>query len=85
MRVGGLTVTSGELLHGDVNGVTQMPLEIAAEVADIADEFIAAEGIVLEYVKGDGTKSIAEFSERSKAMSAAIQGLRQRVSRRAKS
>jgi 4-hydroxy-4-methyl-2-oxoglutarate aldolase len=83
VRVGGLTVTSGQLLHGDCNGVTQIPTQIAAEVADIAPEFIAAEAIVLDYVKGTGPKLITEFAERSQAMSAAIQALRTRVSRRA--
>ena len=84
VRVGGLTVEPGELLHGDANGVTQIPGEIAAEVADVATEFIAAEACVLDYVKGPGTKSVAEFGERMKAMSAAIGVLRQRVVRRAK-
>lgn len=82
VRVGGLTVTMGELLHGDANGVTQIPHEIAAEVADISSEFIAAECIVMDYVKGPGDKSVAEFGERMKAMSAAMQQLRQRVSRK---
>lgn len=36
VRVGGLMVTTGELLHGDSNGVTNIPLEIAAEVAQVA-------------------------------------------------
>jgi regulator of RNase E activity RraA len=82
VRVAGLTVQTGELLHGDANGVTQIPREIAAEVADIADEFVAAEAIVLEYVRGPGPKTIAEFASRSAAMSEAITALRKHVSRR---
>jgi regulator of RNase E activity RraA len=82
VRVGGLTVATGELLHGDLNGVTQIPREIADEVADIADEFIAAEAFVMDYVKQDGEKSIQEFRERSKAMRTAMSKLRARVSRR---
>jgi regulator of RNase E activity RraA len=82
VRVGGLTLDSGELLHGDANGVTQIPLEIAADVADVADEFVAAEAIVLEYVKGPGPVTIAEFAARSAEMNAAMATLRQRVSRR---
>jgi regulator of RNase E activity RraA len=82
VRVGGLTVQNGELLHGDLNGVTQIPREIADEVADITDEFIAAEALVMDYVKGRGEKSVREFAERSKAMTAAIGALRDRVSRR---
>jgi regulator of RNase E activity RraA len=80
--VGGLTVDNGDLLHGDANGVTQIPWEIAAEVADIAEEFVAAEAIVLDFVKSKGDKKISEFSERFKALSAAVAALRQRVSRR---
>jgi regulator of RNase E activity RraA len=84
VRVGGLTVCNGELLHGDLNGVTQIPLDIAGEVADITDEFIAAEALVMDYVKQPGEKSVREFAERSKALSAAIGALRARVSRRAR-
>jgi regulator of RNase E activity RraA len=82
VRVGGLTVQHGELLHGDANGVTQIPQEIAAEVADVAQEFVAAEAIVLDYVKGSGAKSVSDFTTRYQALSAAMQTLRQRVSRR---
>ena len=42
VRVGGLAVSQGDLLHGDANGVTNIPPKIAAEVADVADEFMAA-------------------------------------------
>ena len=31
VRVGGLAVGAGDLLHGDANGVTNIPLEIAAD------------------------------------------------------
>jgi regulator of RNase E activity RraA len=81
VRVGGLTVATGELLHGDANGVTQIPLEIAAEVADVAAEFVSAERIVLDYVQSGEEKSIAEFVERSQAMSSAMMDLRNRVRR----
>ena len=79
VRVGGVTIATGELLHGDANGVTQIPLEIAADVADAAAEFVAAERIVLDYVQSGQQKSIAEFVERSEAMSAAMTKLRNRV------
>lgn len=82
VRVGGLTVEQGELLHGDANGVTQIPREIAAEVADITDEFIAAEAFVMDYVKADGPKTIPEFHEGTQAMAAAVKVLRDRVSRK---
>jgi len=83
VRVGGLTVRTGDLLHADANGVTNIPMDIAAEVADIGDEFIAAERIVLDYVQSDGPKRIAEFTERAEGMSAAMAALRDRVTRQA--
>jgi regulator of RNase E activity RraA len=82
VRVGGLVVRTGDLLHGDANGVTDIPLDIAAEVADASAEFIAAEAHVLDYVKASGAKDISEFTARRQAMTDAIAALRHRVSRR---
>jgi regulator of RNase E activity RraA len=82
VRVGGLTVHHGDLLHGDANGVTNIPLEIAAEVADVAAEFVAVERIVLDYVQSEATKSLTEFTQRNREMVAAMSRLRERVSRR---
>ena len=62
VRVGGLTVQTGDLLHGDANGVTSIPLELASEVADVAEEFVAAENHVLEYVKASGAKEVGELA-----------------------
>ncbi len=53
VRVGGVTIHPGDLLHADANGVTTIPLEIAADVADVAGELAAAESIVLNYVRSD--------------------------------
>ena len=52
VRVGGLAVHPGDLLHADANGVTNIPHEIASEVAQAAADYVAAEGIILEYCKG---------------------------------
>jgi regulator of RNase E activity RraA len=82
VRVGGLVVRTGDLLHGDANGVTDIPLEIAGEVADAAAEFVAAEAHVLDYVKAGGEKQISEFTARRQAMTEAVATLRRRVSRR---
>jgi regulator of RNase E activity RraA len=82
VRVGGLMVNHGELLHGDVNGVTNIPLEIAADVAALADEFVAAEEIMLRYVKGSEEKSVARFSELRGEFYSIVSQLRQRVSRK---
>ncbi len=51
VRVGGIMIRPGDLLHGDLNGVTTIPLEIASEVADACAEFMLAEKIVLDYLK----------------------------------
>ncbi len=54
VHVGGLTVRPGDLLHGDANGVTNIPGEIASEVARICPEFVAAEEVVLECLRTHG-------------------------------
>lgn len=79
VNVGGLAVSTGDLLHGDANGVTSIPTALASEIADVADEFIAAEAHVIDYVKSDGPKSIEEFAARRAAMGEAISALRRRI------
>jgi 4-hydroxy-4-methyl-2-oxoglutarate aldolase len=81
VRVGGLMVNQGDLLHGDGNGVTSIPPEIAAEVADIGDEFIAAEEIMLDYVKAPGEKDREEFSRLREQFSEVVEQLKSRVAR----
>ncbi len=82
VRVGGLMVNQGELLHGDANGITDIPIEIAADVADAADEFIAAEELMLNYVKSDEQKTVARFVELRKEFQSQVAVLRQRLTRR---
>ena len=81
VRVGGLMVDQADLLHGDANGVTNIPPEIASEVADIADDFIAAEEIMLDYVKTPGEKDREEFSRRREQFTEVVTELKARVSR----
>ena len=81
VRVGGLMVNQADLLHGDANGVTNIPLDIATEVADIAGDFIAAEEIMLEYVKAPGEKDREEVSRRREQFSEVVAELKGRVSR----
>src|SRR3984893_524039 len=45
VRVGGLTVHPGDLIHADANGVTTIPLEIAGEVPQAAAELAAEESM----------------------------------------
>ncbi len=81
VRVGGLVVRQGDLLHGDANGVTSIPPEIAAEVADLAAEFVAAERILIDFARGPGAKTSARLAEAQAAFAAAIDRLRRRVRR----
>jgi regulator of RNase E activity RraA len=51
VRVGGVWVNPGDLLHGDCNGVTTIPLELAELVIEGCEGFMAAEAVVLNYLK----------------------------------
>ncbi|MCA8989625.1 MAG: RraA family protein, partial [Planctomycetaceae bacterium] len=51
ITVGGIPVRPGQLIHGDCNGVTTIPLEIASEVPEVCEEIARAEKIVLDYLK----------------------------------
>jgi regulator of RNase E activity RraA len=51
VAVGGVMVSPGDLLHGDCNGVTTIPLDIASDVAGACAEYVAAEQVVLDYCK----------------------------------
>ena len=62
VTVGGIVIEPGDLLHGDRNGVTTIPREIASEVPDACQELMAAEQVVLDYLKGDD-RSPDEYSK----------------------
>jgi 4-hydroxy-4-methyl-2-oxoglutarate aldolase len=82
VRIGGLTLQTGELLHADANGVARIPLEIADELADVSAEFVAAEEPMLSYAKSPGVKSVKHWSELRKEFVAAIAKLTTRVQRK---
>jgi 4-hydroxy-4-methyl-2-oxoglutarate aldolase len=82
VRVGGLMVNQGDLLHADANGVTNIPIEIAAEVADAGTEFLAAEEVVMRYVKSSGEKSVARFNELRKEFAGLVAELTKRIKRK---
>ena len=84
VRVGGITIHPGDLLHADTNGVVTIPLEIAADVGQAAVEFAAAESHVLQYL-ASGKPNVKEFAEARKAMMADLAKLGQRVRSRATS
>ena len=78
VRVGGLEVYPGALLHADANGVTSIPLEIASEVPEIAGEYMKAESIVLDYLKTKNP-NVKGFADARAGMLDAIAALRRRV------
>lgn len=82
VRVGGLMVNTGDLLHGDANGVTNIPHELAAETADVAAEVVRIEAIIMDYVKGPGEKLLAQFKPLRDAFTAELAKLKQRITRK---
>jgi regulator of RNase E activity RraA len=78
VRVGGLAVYPGDLLHADLNGVTNIPLEIAADVADVAAEYVAAEAVVLDFIK-TGSRDVNEYAAARREMLHRIEQLGKRV------
>jgi regulator of RNase E activity RraA len=82
VRVGGITIHPGDLIHADCNGVTTIPLEIAADIPDAAAEFAAAEAIVFDYLKS-GKPDVKGFKEARQAMMSRLGSLSKQV--RAKS
>ncbi len=78
VTVGGIVIEPGMLLHGDRNGVSTIPPEIASDVPDACREFAAAEQIVFDYLKG-GKLTPRGLTEARKASTDAIAGLGRRV------
>jgi regulator of RNase E activity RraA len=54
VHVGGVTVYPGDLLHGDCNGVTTIPQEIASEVCKACNRFAAMETELLSSIQSTG-------------------------------
>lgn len=80
VRVGGVTIHPGDLLHGDRNGVTTIPHEIASEIAQGCAELALAEAIVLNYLKGSNLTPRG-FSEARNACKERIDALARRLKR----
>lgn len=83
VRVGGLAVQPGDLLHADANGVLSIPHEIAAEVAAAAAEYVAAEAVILDYCKAGACNSKRHAEVRAEAMARIAELGRRLRSRRA--
>jgi regulator of RNase E activity RraA len=80
VRVGGLVVYPNDLLHGDLNGVTTIPADIAAEVADACAAFMVAEAIILDALRA-GHPTVEQFRAARAASRAHIAKIRTQVSR----
>lgn len=80
IHVGGMAIYPDDLIHGDCNGVTTIPRDIASEVADIGDAYVAAEMLVIDAMRA--TKSnLRLLRERQAESKAAMEKLRRQVSR----
>ena len=78
VRVGGVFIYPDDLIHADVNGVTTIPKEIASEVAEVGDAYVAAEMVIINALKefGPDMKKLHEARKESKRQ---MQVLRERV------
>lgn len=81
VTVGGITIYPGDLLHGDLNGITTIPAEIASEVPDVCRELAAAEKIILDYLKTPNI-TVDGFTEARKACVAMMAATGKRVSKK---
>lgn len=79
VTVGGVVIYPGDLLHGDLNGVTTIPLEIASEVPGVCQAIMQAEAIVLDYLKQSGPKSVKQFEAARAECHAMIQSVSKRL------
>jgi len=61
VTVGGCVIEPGDLLHGDRNGVTTVPADIAGELPAMCQRVVDAESIVLGYLKQNDVPESREF------------------------
>lgn len=78
VSVGGMIIYPGDLLHGDLNGVTTIPTEIATEVPDVCKEIARAEAIVLDYLKSENV-TVAGYNAARKECGDMINALGKRL------
>jgi len=65
VKVGGLVVRPGELLHADEHGAVIIPAEVNLEgLVRIADQFMASERSVIDYARNSPNFSVAGLRER---------------------
>lgn len=80
VTVGGMCIYPGDLLHGDLNGVSTIPHEIASEIPAACEGLAAAERIILDYVRGPKPTS-AGLAEARKECTAMLTRLTREFSR----
>jgi 4-hydroxy-4-methyl-2-oxoglutarate aldolase len=78
VHVGGVMIHPGDLIHGDCNGVTTIPLEVASATAHACAEFMAAEAVVLDYCKS-GKVEARGFAQARKECQDRIAALERRL------
>lgn len=83
VSVGGIAVYPGDLIHGDLNGVSTIPHEIASEVAGVCRELMTAEQIILDYLKTPNITP-AGFGEARKACVAMMAATGRRLTNKTK-
>ncbi len=71
VEIGGLVIYPDDLLHADQNGITQIPHNIADEVADGCVEFLKSEEVFLEVLNRPDV-TLEQFKE-ARAVSKAMQ------------
>jgi 4-hydroxy-4-methyl-2-oxoglutarate aldolase len=80
VHVGGMMLYPDDLLHADRNGVSTIPHDIAAELADIGDEFVAAEMFIINAVRM-ANPTVAQLRAAQAEAKSAMDKIRAQVSR----
>jgi regulator of RNase E activity RraA len=66
VKIGGLSIQPGDLIHGDRHGVQSIPLSVAAEVARVADTLDLQEAELIDLCRSPrfSIQSLSEMFER---------------------
>jgi regulator of RNase E activity RraA len=51
VNIDGLSVRPGDLLHADANGVLDVPLDLASEIAALCQPYVDAENLIINAVR----------------------------------
>ncbi len=81
VHVGGITIYPGDILHGDGNGVTTIPRGYVSAVAETCPEFMAAEAVVLDYLR-EGKVTPAGYKSARDELVRRLAALGEKVRRR---